>query len=345
MVLAPFFWDVVVVLGFLSVTFAGSTRQSDIHAKNEEFRLWMKQNNRHYSGPGEAANRAAIWRDNLAFIEKSNAEGSGIVLGMNQFGDLTDSEFEAMYLHPRSKNQVATPTPVGTTFNSTGNALPTTKNWAEEGAVTPVKNQGSCGSCWAFGATGTIEGAWVVQGGHSLASVSEQQLVDCTRGPPYNTFGCDGGWVQPALQYVIDNGGIATEATYPYTGVDGVCRTGDMGPEMFPVKISSYVDLTPRNEGAMAEALVAKGPVAVSIDASGKKFRFYKSGVYAGPCSSMAWKLNHSVLDVGYGTSGIKPYWILKNSWGTSWGMNGYMYIARGRNMCGVATDPTIALA
>lgn len=197
-------------------------------------------------------------------------------------------------------------------------------DWREKGAVTHVKNEGQCGSSWAFAATGAIEGLRAVTG-HGLHSLSEQQLLDCSGA--YGNQACNGGYPVDAFRYVIANQGIASEAAYPYTARHGTCKQASPVAE-----IAGYVQV--RGEAALQEA-VARQPVVAAVDSS--NWGSYRGGIFSGPCGR---QLNHVVLVVGY-TSG---YWIVKNSWGANWGNGGYILLARGRNLCGIgdaASYPT----
>ncbi|XP_008056779.1 cathepsin L1-like, partial [Carlito syrichta] len=193
---------------------------------------------------------------------------------------------------------------------------------------------GKCGSSWAFSATGALEGMMSLRTG-KLVSLSEQNLVDCSR--PQGNFGCGGGTMDNAFQYVQENGGLESEASYPYTGKEGICK---YNPEKSVVNVTGILDLT--TEEKLKFRLTLWGPVSAAIDASHESFQFYEQGVYYEPdCSSE--NLNHAVLVVGYGFEGTESdenkYWIVKNSWGTEWGKDGYIMIARDRkNNCGIAS-------
>jgi len=209
-------------------------------------------------------------------------------------------------------------------------------NWITKGAVTPVKDQGQCGSCWAFSATGAIEGA-VFVGGGSLTSVAEQQLVDCA-GTEGNQ-GCNGGLMDYAFQYVIKNKGIGSEASYKYTARDGSCKKV---PSVST--ISSFTDVASGDEKALQAALMTQ-PIAIAIEADQSCFQFYHSGVLDD--ASCGTNLDHGVLLVGLDTETTgskKDYWLVKNSWGASWGDKGYIKFVRGKNQCGLtlaASYPT----
>jgi len=211
--------------------------------------------------------------------------------------------------------------------------IPTTWDWRTKGAVTPIKNQGQCGSCWSFSATGSTEGAWFLKRG-DLVSLSEQNLIDCSTAQ--GNEGCNGGLMDEAFQYIISNHGIDTEASYPYTA------TGPNQCEYNPVHIgamlSSYRDVRSGSEVDLLQA-VFQTPTSVAIDASHMSFQFYNGGVYNEPaCSST--QLDHGVLAIGFGMyQGDTAYWLVKNSWGPNWGMNGYIMMSRNKNnQCGIAT-------
>jgi cathepsin L len=210
-------------------------------------------------------------------------------------------------------------------------------DWRAQGAVTPVKNQGQCGSCWSFSATGSMEGAHQIKTGN-LVSLSEQQLIDCSTAQ--GNQGCNGGLMDQAFQYVISAGGITAEAQYPYTATGpNTCQTNVTSV----ASISSFVDVTPGSESALMTA-VNLGPVSVAIEADQQCFQFYSGGILSDPSCGM--QLDHGVLVVGYGTDSTAPagkqdYWIVKNSWGASWGESGYIRLVRGSNECGIAQEPS----
>ncbi|TRY63079.1 hypothetical protein TCAL_11586 [Tigriopus californicus] len=216
--------------------------------------------------------------------------------------------------------------------------LPPKVDWRDHGAVTPVKNQAACGSCWAFGATGSLEGQIFRKTG-KLVSLSEQQLVDCTKSPKYHNMGCDGGLPNAAYRYIRDVGGIESEELYPYKGLNGKCV---FNKTEIVAEDNGYVSIPSGDEDSLKAAVATIGPIVVGIDAKHNEFMMYASGIYDNEaCENGRKALNHAVLVVGYGTDSAtqKDFWLVKNSWGTNWGMDGYIKMVRNReNQCGIAT-------
>jgi len=268
-----------------------------------------------------------VFRDIHKNIEETNAKGLSYKLGHNHMSDWTEAEFKRLlgYKVPEDFERGEYEY-----LPFEGLEAPASVDWRQHGAVTPVKNQGSCGSCWAFSSTGAMEGAHKIATG-SLVSLSEQQLVDCSK----KNYGCNGGLQELAFDY-CKTSPLELESSYPYTGRDGSCKFDKTKSK---VKINSWSKVTPKSASAMKEAL-AKAPLAVSIEADKSVFQSYKSGVFKS--TSCGTNLDHAVLAVGYETSG-DAHWIIKNSWGTGWGESGYIRIGiqeSGPGYCGVMEEP-----
>jgi cathepsin L len=291
------------------------------------FQGWMVKHNKMYASQEEQEYRLSVFAKSAEFVRNFDAEARGFSVALNQFADLTSEEFVSIY---NGMNVTVTKKPDLTVPNV---QIPTAVDWRKKGAVTGVKNQGQCGSCWSFSTTGSVEGAWFLKHG-KLVSLSEQNLVDCSTAQ--GNMGCNGGLMDQAFQYIIQNGGIDTEASYPYTATGpNQCR---YNPQYRGATETSYHDNPSQNEGALTAA-IAQQPISVAIDASHMSFQLYNGGVYYEPaCSST--QLDHGVLAVGYDTaSNGQAYYIVKNSWGTGWGMQGYIFMSRNRgNNCGIAT-------
>jgi len=301
--------------------------------EQEAFQSFKALHGKTYKNQVEETTRFAVFSKNLREYEAHNALfKQGLVSyekGVTKFSDLTEEEFIAfLTLRFSAKPELNTSEHV-----ATGLAAPATQDWRTKGQVTAIKDQGQCGSCWAFSLTGSTEAAYQRSTG-KLVSLSEQQLVDCTTSINY---GCDGGYLDQTFSY-IEKSGLELEADYPYKAVDGRCA---FDASKVVTKVSKYAAIK-KNEAGLLDAVGNIGPVSVTLDAS--YLSAYKSGIYADTKCTKT-NLNHAVLAVGYGTDGGKDYWIVKNSWGTSWGESGYFKLARGVNQCGVATDdvyPTV---
>lgn len=318
----------LLLLSCLVVLAAAAPKVADLEWEN-----WKQENEKLYESDDVESLRYSVWKDNQVLIEShnKNAEEHGYTLGMNPYGDLTAEEFSAMF--NGYKMAPLTNFTRGAFKGSDNFVADDNVDWRDKGAVTPVKNQGQCGSCWAFSATGSLEGQHFLKAGQ-LVSLSEQNLIDCSTAEGDN--GCKGGLMDNAFRYIIKNGGIDTEESYPYQAHNEFCRFKESS---IGATMTSFRDIEHGDVDALTQAVDQIGPISVAMDASRSSFHLYKQGVYKDrQCSSK--KLDHGVLAVGYGTSEGTPCFLVKNSWGTSWGMEGYFMIERSSaNMCGLATQ------
>jgi C1A family cysteine protease len=300
---------------------------------DNKFGAWKAQFSKAYTTIEDEAAALSAFAANDAIISEHNAKGLSYTLGHNQFSDLTWEQFErvnmgSLYLNRAPKNSERKH------LKGIGQPLADSKDWVADGAVTPVKNQARCGSCWAFSTTGSVEGAFQIAN-KQLLSLSEEDLVQCDHN---GDQGCNGGLMDNAFEWIEKNG-IALESDYPYTSGSGVTGTCDTAKEGKPaVTISSFRDVPKGDEDALKSA-VAQGPVSIAIEADKSAFQLYKGGVL--DSSKCGTKLDHGVLVVGYGTDDVsgKEYWKVKNSWGATWGEDGYVRLVQGKNMCGVASQ------
>ncbi|KAK2987201.1 hypothetical protein RJ640_029086 [Escallonia rubra] len=325
---ALLFWGM-----WASQTTSESLSEASLKERHER---WMIRYGRIYKNEAEKAMRFKIFKDNAEFIESFNkAENHTYKLGINAFADLTNKEFRAS--HNGFKSPSAPCKTTSFRYESVAN-VPSSVDWRDQGAVTAVKDQGVCGSCWAFSAVGAMEG--IVQiSTHKLMTLSEQQLVDCDTTMD---AGCNGGYMSFAFEFIINNGGLSNESNYPYKGVDGNCSRN----APIAATINGFENVPANNESALLNA-VANQPVSVAIDASSPDFQFYKSGVFTGYCMDF---LDHGVTAVGYGTTDDgKKYWLIKNSWGISWGDDGYIKMERDNEykegLCGIAMMASYPIA
>lgn len=297
------------------------------------FNSYQVEHKKIYQNVSELLLRRQIFQDNLELIDRHNARFAAgketYQMGVNQFTDLLPSEFRNLMLSNIDISSLRSG--IEYTFTPSEDVqVPTSFDWRTKGAVTPVKNQGACGSCWAFSALGSLEGIQFIKT-NKLVSLSEQNLVDCS----LQDHGCQGGWPATALKYIKDNGGVNTEASYPYEAKNGICR---FNKDHIGATVANIVGVISGNELALAIAVATQGPISVAVDAS--DFQHYTGGVFNKP--SCKGPVNHGVVVVGYGhdaTGG--DYWLVKNSWGASWGESGYIRMARNQgNQCMIATYP-----
>ncbi|CAN8304596.1 unnamed protein product [Cochlearia groenlandica] len=306
----------------------------------ELFEEWISNFERAYETVEEKLLRFEVFKDNLKHIDETNKKVKSYWLGLNEFADLSHEEFKKMYLglktdirrrgdEERSYEEFA---------YKDVESLPKSVDWRKKGAVSYVKNQGSCGSCWAFSTVAAVEGINKIVSGN-LTTLSEQELIDCDT--TYNN-GCNGGLMDYAFEYIVKNGGLRKEEDYPYSMEEGTCETQKDESEM--VTINGHQDVPTNDEKSLLKAL-AHQPLSVAIDASGREFQFYSGGVFDGRCGV---DLDHGVAAVGYGSSKGSDYVIVKNSWGPKWGEKGYIRMKRNtgkpEGLCGInkmASFPT----
>jgi len=319
------------LLAFLNLTTA--TFKADTLAPM--WSAWKVQHKKTYTAAQEAM-RFGIFVENFNKIHRLNAESTGVQYAVNKFADLTGTEFKQVYASgafpDKYRQEISTRPSLRRNIQ-----LPDSVDWRNKGAVTPVKDQGQCGSCWAFVATGVVEGLNFIKTGE-LLSFSEQQIVDCET----DNYGCQGGWPHLAIQYAAQNG-LELESDYPYTGYGTECKYDSSKA----LKANSgYQFVTPNSTNQLKAALV-NSPVVVVIEADQDAFHFYKSGVIATGCGA---NLDFTALAVGYQKVGVLEAFIVKNDWGTDWGVDGYIYIStiqqenQGQGVCGILAQPVMAI-
>lgn len=295
---------------------------------------WKDTFSKAYKTKDEHDTKRTSFQQNIEFIKTHNNRADqgqeSYRLGVNEFTDLSREAFRDIYLgehkhfYPKKYADLSKI------------VAPASVDWRTKGVVTPVKNQGQCGSCWSFSTTGSIEGASAILTG-KLVSLSEQQLMDCSKA--YGDNSCQGGLMDNAFKYVIANKGIDTEADYPYKMKNEACEKSKAASHA--ADITGYHDVE-HSDAAMQAALTV-GPVSVAIEADQADFQHYRSGTFKGPCGT---KLDHGVLAVGY----TADYWIVKNSWGGSWGDAGYIMMGRGSSygthgICGILESASYPVA
>lgn len=311
-------------------------------AKGTSFEEWVARNNKKYTSTQEFERRRQIYLSNTKLVKKLNHDSKNARFALNAFADLSPEELREKYLRPVSRQQrddLFRRGPVERPVWTAEADLPTAFDWVEHGAVSSVKDQKSCGSCWAFGATGNMEGQWFLHKTDRktpIVSLSPQNLVDCDHECMYFPStkevecdeGCDGGMEPNAFQWAIKNEGIMSYEDYPYKGAAGQCL---YKKTMAAAKFSNWTFIT-CDEDALMEQLYKRGPLSIGVYAD--TWFFYSSGVYTYSCGL---ENDHAVLLTGWGVTedGVK-YWIIKNSWGTSWGKEGYIWLERGVNKCGL---------
>ena len=308
----------------------------------DNFNRWRLKYNKTYDNEFNLSTYFTDWGENRNYINQHNSKNNDFELELNAFADIHWSK----WLGRKGYNFVMATDSLRTEVfeNNDKNVnleinldmnLPSSIDWRKKDVVTSVKNQQQCGSCWAFSAVASMEGQHALQTG-KLVNLSESQIVDCDING--SDDGCSGGWMDGAFKYVIAQGGVDTDESYPYDPQDDPCQ---FNKSNVGAKFSNYKDVK-GGEAGLKKAVATIGPISVAIDASNPEFQFYKKGVYYDKtCSSTM--LDHGVLVVGYGTTkNGTDYWIVKNSWGADWGDKGYIWMSRNRdNNCGIASKPS----
>jgi C1A family cysteine protease len=299
----------------------------------EEWKRWRATYKRFYVDGQDEDNRLKIFKENLEEIKKLQGEERSYKIGLTKFADLSRDEFTNRYLGTRA------PALRQNNEQILQASAPASIDWRSKMAVTPIKNQGTCGSCWSFAAVGALEGLYAIKTG-VLKTFSEQQLVDCAGS--YGTYACNGGTLTAAFKYTRDYG-VILGTSYPYKGVKGTCGY-KVANAVF--RNTGWVAV-PKNDQVQLAAAVAQGPVASAVQADASVFQFYTGGIIDGTACGTA--VNHAVLIVGYGTENGKDFWLVKNSWGTGWGEGGYVRIAKtsttgNPGVCGIAVMPSYPL-
>lgn len=310
------------------------------NSNHQLFEQWKIEHGKSYATVEEHGKRFGTWQKWLDIVEKHNAdERNTWTMAMNEHADLTQEEFN-------QRNTLRHRSTKGTLHVPSNNTAPASVDWRTKNLVNAVKNQGQCGSCWAFSTVVSLEGQ-IAKSSGDLPSLSEQDLVDCVKdvvlpGDSQKCCdGCQGGLMDYAFDYIIksQSGKDATEASYQYTGSDGTCKFSSSSKVG---TITGYKDIPAADESALKDAVATVGPISIGVDAS-MGWQLYSGGIYKPAawnpfkCSSAANKMDHGVAVVGYGSDSGEDYWIVRNSWGASWGEQGYMRLVMGQNACGVA--------
>ena len=334
-------FKIIIFLSYLSLS---KVKAYEELVDEDETGIWKKftsfqeRFSKKYSTLEELETRFDIFRSNIRdIISHNNVPNQNFTMGINQYTDLTHEEFKKKFIGEYKSYYNEMGSYGCNIFTSSASNSPVSIDWRKKNAVTSVKDQGQCGSCWSFSSTGASEGAWAISTG-SLIDLSEEQLVECATGIQYGSYGCNGGQMEGAFKYLIQNGQCDL-SSYPYTSGDG--KSSSCKSCTKKAHFSSCSDVKPNDQISLKGA-VSQQPVAVAIEADTRYFQSYSGGIIDSP--SCGTTLDHGVLIVGYGEENGKKYWILKNSWSTSWGEQGYFRILRTDStndpgICGVAMD------
>eukprot|EP00250_Pteridium_aquilinum_P020938 c24991_g1_i1 orf=286-1809(-) len=324
----------------------------DLHSESRLLALfdhWNQRHGKHYpaSAHKEKQRRLEIFRNNLHHIHQHNQRKSSYRLGLTRFADLTNAEFKAskyfgLRLNASSpqRSDVLRKNGFQAAKSCSMSQLASSFDWREKGVVLPIKDQGGCGSCWAFATISAVESINAIVTG-DLVSLSEQELVSCDG----NNYGCDGGEMDLAMVWLVENGGVDTESDYPYTSYNGF--TGYCDYKLLndrAVNIDGYADVSSYDEEALLCA-ASEQPVIVAINGGAYGLQLYSEGVFDGNCPGEPDDLNHAVVIDGWGSLNGLDYWIVRNSWGTQWGLEGYIYMVRNtgdeKGICGINSEPS----
>jgi len=320
------------------VVFATTPARLSAHTEAAQFAAWTAKYNKNYVTTEEHEQRFANFKATLKRIKSLNEHSQNGTFGLTKFADLTPHEFRSKYLMQTPLNKVKD-VPKENLLVPKVKDVPAKFDWRPQGVVTPVKNQGQCGSCWAFSATENIESVWMLAKNikvNDMPPLAPQQIVDCDS----NDEGCNGGFPDGAYDYVKSAGGLEKESDYPYRAVDESChfKQADVYAKISGHKYAT----TEGDEKTLQQNLVSTSPLSICVDAA--NWQDYSGGVMTGWDCCWFCMLDHCVQLVGYDSTGSSPYYIVRNSWGTDWGENGYIRVAMGSNACGITDYATTAI-
>lgn len=328
------------LIAALLVGSAAAFRVDSANLGSYTFDAFTKDFEKTYATPEERATREQIFNANLKMINAHNANpNKDYEMSVNHMADFTPTEFKKVIGYTPASRRGLTPFLQKLETSSQSKVqIPDSIDWRQKGVVTPVKNQGGCGSCWAFSSTENMESHWAIRTGQ-LLELSTQQVTSCTPNPRQcgGTGGCKGATSELGYEYVINSGGLVLEKDFPYRGIDSNCN---QLPRFAPrvANFSSYVAVPSNDQDAVLSALTV-GPLTIGVWAT--PMQFYNRGIFSGCSYDKNMAINHAVQLVGYGTEAGKDYWIVRNSWGGNWGENGYIRLLREKEAkCGMDYSP-----